>query len=734
MRACRKKPKIFYILLLLCVLALTACGQEEAESVYGYLPTYLNVPELVFKGAKDYALAEEGIYTVPENSGAVKRYDFRTDETDKLFSLPQGELAQKVAIGGNSQERLLLIPVMCCGKTESGGFDWNERSSVLRCYTADGELRWESPFEEDMLSNANCKLFMAEDGRSYMSTDTCFYGFSAEGEQLCRLEYQVSRKGYLVDEVLACDEAGGVYLVQLTKQDAGIDDRQWTIWQWDETGNVLKEQGKVDGKDPVQLMEGSGLYFNDSSSVYRYELQTGELVQVFSLTESLIDSNAMGSILQTENGWLIGGNSTLDDSGRQIVMLEWGIMPDVEAFTLAAVNSSLLKERLVAFNQQHPEYRLTLREYVRKNAPDEVDPIQLALLEQDAPDLVEIWKSEDYLNYARKGYLQDLTDYVETSEVLSQEDYIPSIWEAMQINGRIYSLPEQFSVSTIAVPESAVGNKTNWTIEEFLDFMEEYPNAHFIRRGSNMSLPNQAERKRGILVIALTRGMEGFVDAENGEIDLDNERFRSLLSRINGLQIDENAGLSDEALEKRLEDGEILMQNELLYRIGVISQLEREYGEPITLIGYPTAEREEGGGVLSIDSPLGISSKSEHKDAAWCFLEENAMRERDIYDSYLPANREDLEKLIRDAQKTSSYSFEGAFDENGNADGDTLPQRHADMIWNAIHSAVVEDPVMRQVRMIIQEEASYYFAGEKELDEVIGLMENRAELYFQENR
>ncbi len=145
-------------------------------------------------------------------------------------------------------------------------------------------------------------------------------------------------------------------------------------------------------------------------------------------------------------------------------------MPDAEAFTLAAVNSSLLKERLVAFNQQHPEYRLTLREYVWKNEPDEVDPIQLALLEQDVPDLVEI-RTEVYLNYARKGYLQDLTDYVETSEVLSQEDYIPSIWEAMQINGRIYSLPEQFSVSMIALPESAVGNKTNWTIERMPGFL-----------------------------------------------------------------------------------------------------------------------------------------------------------------------------------------------------------------------------------------------------------------------
>lgn len=731
----RQNNKGFLIgLMLFLILALTACGQEEAEPVYGYQPTFLTVPEQVFKGVRDFAAAEEGIYLVPENSSTVKLYDFRTDETDKLFTLSNKESILKVGIGGDSQERLLLLTMLRYGTDESGNIDWNRRGCFLSCYTADGQLQWESAIEEDLSEHTNCKLFMAEDGRAYMSTDTCFYGFSAEGEQLCRLEYQESRQGYLVDDVLACDEAGGIYLIQLTKRAVGIDDQQWTIRQWDEAGNILKEQGKVDGKDPVQLMEGSGLYFNDLASVYRYELQTGEMIPAFSLTENLIDGNAVGSILQTENGWLIGGSNRLNDSSRQIVMLEWGLMTDVESLALAAINTSTFKAQIISFNQQHPEYRLTLHEYTRMNTPDEADPIQLALLGKDAPDLVEIYSMEEYLNYARKGYLLDLTDYVETSDSLSREDYISGIWEAMQIDGRIYSLPEQFSVSTIAVPESAVGNKTNWTIEEFLDLMEEYPNAYYMLRGGEMSLPDQAERKGLLLGVALTRGLEGFVDVDRGRINLDNEQFRSLLTRINNLQIDENAGLSDEDLEKRLEDGEILMRPETLNEITLISRLEREHGEPMTLIGYPTAEREEGGGVFYISSPLGINGKSGHEDAAWCFLEAAALPDNGAGSSNLPANQEKLEKLILEAQKTKSANFDGAFDENGNADSNTLPQRHADMIWNTINSAVPADPVMRQLQRIIQEEASYYFAGEKKLDEVIELMENRAELYFQENR
>ncbi len=98
----QKKTKIFYILLLLFVLALTACGQEEAEPVYGYLPTYLNVSEQVFKGVRRFAVAEEGIYTASENGGAMKRYDFRAEQTDKLFSIPNEDFILGVSIGGNS--------------------------------------------------------------------------------------------------------------------------------------------------------------------------------------------------------------------------------------------------------------------------------------------------------------------------------------------------------------------------------------------------------------------------------------------------------------------------------------------------------------------------------------------------------------------------------------------------------------------------------------------------------
>lgn len=728
-----KKNKILLIsLIVLLIVSLTACkGKEEPE--YGYLPAFMTVPGEILLGWGGYATAEEGIYTADYNSGLIKEYVFGTEETSKLFSLSNGESALGIGIGGNSADRRLLLPVKCYAKYEDGMIDYNTYSCFLRCYTVDGDLCWESGIEEDLSDSTNCKLFMAEDGWTYMSTDTCFYGFSAEGEEFCKLEYQgESRKGVLTNDVFACDEKGGIYLIKLTKGADGIDDQQYTIYYLENTG-TLKEQARVIGKNPVQLMEGNGFYFKDYTNVYQYDVQTEEMTPVFSLTENMIDSNNVGRIMKTENGWIIGGND-MAATDVQIVTLEWGLLSDKESLTLAAVNTVLYNQQIIAFNQQHPEFRLTMQKYERKNAPGEADQIQLSLLSKDAPDLVEIYNGETYLNYARKGYLLDLTSYAEKSAYINLEDYVPSVREAMQLENKIYGLPDRFYISTLAVPESAVGNRTNWTIEEYLDFMEKNPNAYYEQIGEEMSLPDQAERKRLILGIALTRGMEGFVDAQAGKVDLDNERFRSILTRINALKIDENAGLHDGDLERRIQDGEILMRLTTLSEVTAINQLEREHKQPMVLIGYPTAETEDGGGVLYVSAPLGISSRSDHKDAAWLFLEETAVQDGDAGNGYFPADKEKLEQLIHTAQRVRNSDFESAFDEKGKTGNDTLPDRHADMIWNAIDSAEATDPVMRQLRLIVLEEASYYFAGEKSMDEVIGLMQSRAELYLRENQ
>lgn len=720
-------------LMLLCTLLTTACSQEAEEPEEGWIATFVSVPDKVFSNVMFYDAAEEGVYTVANTAGgAVSLYALDTEEEKKLFSLAEDEYALGMCVGGDAQERKLLLLVLRYGRNDAGEINYKVHSCVLQLFTAEGQLCWESALEEDRSDNLTQHLFMSGDGRIFWGTDKVLYVLSADGQQLCELEYPaadaVNSRYY---DVFACGEAGEVYFIQPGKSGISGEIGQYTIYQWNEASLKLEELASVAEKEPVQTMGGQGLYFRDYDAVYRYDLQTEDLSFVFSLTENMITGYRASKLLQTENGWKVLCKDIHDGLGVQMATLEWGSLGQTERLSLAAINSQLYNGQVILFNQSHPEYFIQIRSFGAENTEDELEQLRLSLSAKDAPDLVEIWSTEEYLNYARKEWLLDLSSYIEKSENINIEDFVPGVREAMTVNGKLYSLPNGFWISTLAVPESVAGGRTSWTIEEFLDFMEEYPDAYYLPISDSKGLPDKSERKRLILGLALTRGVEGFIDTEKGKVDLDNERFRSLLTRINNLQVNENAGLYWDDLEKRVADGEVLLRYPTLMGVTTLLQLEREQGERMVLIGFPSAEEGNGGGMLYVQSPLAVSAKTRHGDAAWEFLEESVLLETDAEDSssYFPARQDALEQLIENAQKSKRAAFDSDFDEESG-----LPKRHADLIQNAIDTAVIKDPVISQINSIISEEASYYFAGEKSLDEVIDIMENRAELYFNENR
>lgn len=733
MKSKKKKYRwMFVCLFLLCALMMSACGQADEEPEEGWISTFVSVPDEVFSNAMYYDAAEEGVYTVANAvGGTVSLYALDTKEEKKLFSLAEDEYALGMCVGGDTQERKLLLLVLRYGRNDAGEINYKVHNYVLQLFTAEGQMCWESALEEDISDNLTQHLFMSEDGRIFLGTDEVLYVLSADGKQLCELEYPVTdAMNSRYYDVFACGEAGEVWFIQLSKNGIGGEIGQYTIYQWNENSLKLEELASVVGKEPVQTVGGQGLYFRDYDAVYCYDLQTEEMTFVFSLAENMITGYRVGKLLQTENGWSVFCRDIDDGLGVQMAVLEWGKLGQAEQLTLAAINSQPYNRQVILFNQSHPEYFMQIRTFGAEDTEDKLAQLRLSLSGKDTPDLVEIWNTEEYLNYARKGWLLDLSSYEEKSENINLEDFVPRVRESMTVNGKLYAIPDSFYVATLALPESVAGGRTSWTIEEFLDFMEEYPDAYYFTISDSKSLPDQSERKRLILGLALTRGVEGFIDADKGKVDLDNERFRSLLTRINNLQVNESAGLYWDDLEKRVANGEILLRYSTLTSAATLIGLEREQGERMVLIGFPSAEEGNGGGVLYVDSPLAVSAKTRHKDAAWDFLEESVLLKTDAEEgSYFPARQDALEQLIENAQKNKRGTFDSDFDEERG-----LSKRHADMIQSAIDTSVIKDPIISQINIIISEEASYYFAGEKSLDEVIDIMENRAELYFNENR
>lgn len=723
--------KLLIGMFLLCTLTLAACGKEETpEPNYGYLPAFVSVPEKVTRNTLSYQydVTKEGIYMVTsETGGNIRLYDPDREETQKLFSLPKNVTAQRLYVGRNVQELRFLCVAELYGTDADGNLNAQDIRYALQCYTEQGQLLWENildGFSRDKpLNPFMIKLFMAEDGSTFMATSSDLYVFSVEGEQICKLDYPIENLETSVGtSVFASDETGTVYLAALSKPAVGVLDdlEQYKIYQWNETSRSLEEVDTVEGKMPLQTAEGDGLLFHDMITAYRYKGPSEEMETAFSLEENLIAYYQINKVLKEENGWKM---LLRTDSGLQIASLTWGVRETESSLSIASANvTTSLKQRILLFNQRHPEYLLQVRAYGSEDVQDRLQQIQLSLSGKTPPDLVEAWDMQEYLNYARKGWLEDLSPYVEKSDDVSLEDFVPKLRESLTVNGGFYALPQEFHLITLAIPKSVAGDRSSWDIEEYLDFIEEYPDAYFVL--SVNVQPDQSEKKRGILRIALRRGLAGFIDVEQGKVDLDNESFRNLMTRINNLQFDENAGSGQKDLERQISDGVILMPYVSLHNVNSLHQLENQYHQEMVLIGFPSAESGNGGGEITIDRPTGISSSSRNKEGAWCYLEESVTEETGTdYTSGFPARQKQLTEMLEEVCSKAE-----------NVDETDMWNRYTDMVIDAINTASLEDPAMNQLLVIISEEASYYFSGVKNLDAVIDAMESRAELYLNENK
>jgi multiple sugar transport system substrate-binding protein len=204
---------------------------------------------------------------------------------------------------------------------------------------------------------------------------------------------------------------------------------------------------------------------------------------------------------------------------------------------------------------------------------------------------------------------------------------------------------------------------------------------------------------------------------------------------VAGIDMRQNLCLAEEAALRKMRDYQFIMA---------------AVGEPITFIGYPIEVGSSGHYMQTENGSFGISAKSKHQEGAWEFLQFQLLQEFGDRDGF-PVYKSALENLFTDAM-TPIYQT----DENGNQildDNGNPVERIRDGISDGINSimwyAATEQEIntlrtminsakplsagISVIMNIIQEESAAYFAGQKTLDEVVELIQNRVQLYVQEN-
>ena len=333
-----------------------------------------------------------------------------------------------------------------------------------------------------------------------------------------------------------------------------------------------------------------------------------------------------------------------------------------------------------------------------------------------APDVIDIFSYEAYF---REGYLLDLKPFLEKSEKVNLDDLLPRVLEDFDEDGKIYTIPRTIGITAFACSTELLEGKDSWTIDDYLDLLERYPNA--------LTEPGVSVENTKLSILGKTlyhKGVNGFVDYETGKAAFDGEYFRSILSRIADLDV----ATTEKSKEERAMEGEVVFWQLSLYDTRGFQQAEWKNGNELTLIGYPVSglvEGEKSSNYIYYNEMLGIHSATENADAAWDFVESY------ITGAFMPSNfffrtgRDAFEERMQEEMDIEPSTVEGI-------PYPPITEEQAEKVRSAFLEGSYNSDADSILKGIINEETPPFFRGEKGLDEVVGIIQSRIQIYLDE--
>jgi ABC-type glycerol-3-phosphate transport system substrate-binding protein len=406
-----------------------------------------------------------------------------------------------------------------------------------------------------------------------------------------------------------------------------------------------------------------------------------------------------------------------------------------------------VRERVINFNKNSDQYRIQLVEYsnLYNTAEDYMagaDRLNSDIASGRVPDILLISNDLPVQNYMHMGLFADLKPFVDKDEELDMADLIPNVVEAYSVDGEWYQLVPEFVIMTTIAKSSIVGTEPGWTLKEATDLVAGRPEESELF---------ESMTRDSMLQYVMWMGSSQFVDWATGSCAFDGEAFIELLEYIKSLP----AEIDYSTMEGRYDDfndyltpyrnGRILAMPMELYSLSTFNRMEKEYfGEQSTPIGFPT---EEGNGsTLMPRKAFAMSAHSANQDGAWEFLRYYLTDEYQISeDNYyygLPISMEAFNMRAEEATQRPFY-----LDENGEKvetddyymiDGQEVivepmtPER-LEEIKNFIFSVNTTVEINDALLNIIQEEAAPYFEDQKSVQEVVDIIQSRAQIYVSEN-
>ncbi len=769
-------------------LPLTACGKKEppmASKENIFSTTEMELPQS-FDNVQSMAVGGEKIFLIGstyESSGEGENFKWKNQTILSILDM-NGNGIKDVVLEETSSEDMESsgtsrnINRMCVDTAGNifllvNEYSWNEETMeskeeyYIARYDNDGnpidEIKLDKLRQEDSEEDYFYISGMAvgDDGSIVICGEKEVYALDNTGKLVFTVKKEEENNdtsGSYLEGVYRTG-SGKIVVMQSSWENTNDEYKNTRVARTlDMASKSLTDEYKLNS-NWYDYYDGGGdydLYVSTENSLKGLNLATGEATNIIDWLKSGFDTNTLQNVMVLPDGRLLAVTYKYEASGSGY---SWGgdgmiltiltpvdpaDVPDKKLITASAFYLDFrLKQRIVEFNKNSLEYQLEVTTY---NDYDDgtgdyeagITKMNNDLIAGNIPDIIVVNDSMPFDSYISKGIIADLNEFIDKDEEINRSDYMENVLNALSVGGKLYRITPSFSINTLAIKSKFADGKQSWTMKDYLDMAAANPDKNML---------NYEQTKEGFLSNMLNGSMNSYVNRETGECFFNSDGFKSLLEAANAypleinhdeINMDQNYWMERETA---LREDKALISSEYIYDFRRIKRIEQgDFGEPVTFIGYPC---DNGNGTLiSPDTQLAITSKAKNPEGAWSFVKYFLSDEyQSTITGSFPMKLSAYDALMEEAKKKPTFT-----DENGNeveyddtywigdseikidVNTDEDNQRVMDMLKSANMAPRYDQNLM----VIITEEAAAYFSGQKSVDEVAEIIQNRASTYISE--
>ncbi len=523
----------------------------------------------------------------------------------------------------------------------------------------------------------------------------------------------------------------------------------------------LSEAGAVyDGK----IGEDGKIYTVTNEGIFTLDFTAKEVTQVLDFSFVGISSSKLrynSLISYSEDKIILGGSyyayTAYDDSWSgdeyQIITLDKADKnPNagktiLELYVLGGYPSDVTYDAITDYNTSDKDYfiQVTNKYDVEKYYDDtsnadssddwaEVeldmmsgisDELAVDLINGEGPDIILDAAALGQLN--NENYLADLTAYAKD---LSSDEYFTNIIDASYTGDKLYQIPLAFCVNGIQTSSDNAGaSGVGFTLDEYVDFVDDACNGTDpIASGQNMyflTLFNENSTK--------------FI--KDGKVDFTGEEFAALAEYCKDNAPEKSASWSesdDMSYGMYYEETTYAAMDVSSYSLGsYLDNLTYIEGRGDAILGYPSVDGQGPSAAPAFSAAISASTVS--VDGCWDFIKtllSEEIQEIIANNGYNPVNRAAFDSVGDKAVDYYNNMYSDEYFYGVGVGEPSTPDKFSDEDVDAykkiVESVTTVNTSDASISKIISEEMPAYFSGQKDLDEVIEIMQDRVQKVLDE--